>query len=350
MSHEVLRLAQCARAKWRIQSDSTGFMGGKVKRIVITGGSGFIGTNLIESLFQAGNEVINFDRNSPRNPEHAQFFRQGDILDGAQLSAVMHDFRPELCVHLAARTDLDGATMEDYDANTIGVKNMIAAARTVGSVRRILFASSRYVHRTEVFPKHDEDYSPFTLYGQSKVDGERIVRSSGLEIPWAIFRPTSIWGPWFGVPYRTFFDAVRRGVYVHPRGRRILKSYGYIGNVVHQIAQFLSVDTSKIDKRTFYVSDDQNMDVLEFAQLIRRTFGAPPVREVPLAVLQGLAIAGDVLKRMGVSNPPITSFRLSNLLTPMGYDLSLTRQVAGPAPYTLRAGVQSTVEWILSHG
>ena len=321
-----------------------------MKRIFVTGGSGFIGTNLIESLVQAGYEVANYDSIYPRNPQHARLFKEGNILDKEQLDITVHDFRPELCVHLAARTDLNGATIADYDANTSGVRNMIAAAQSVGTVTRILFASSRYVHRTEVFPKHDDDYSPFTTYGESKVETERIVRSSGLEIPWAIFRPTSIWGPWFRIPYRTFFNTVRRGVYVHPRGRKISKSYGYVGNVVHQIEQFLFVDASKIDKQTFYVSDDRNMDVLEFAQLIQQAFGAPPIREVPLAVLRGLAIAGDVLKKMGVSNPPITSFRLSNLLTPMDYDLSLTTQVAGPSPYTLRAGVQSTVEWILKYG
>lgn len=321
-----------------------------MKRIFITGGSGFIGTNLIEKLVESGHEVSNFDLVYPRNPKHAGIFQKGDILDGERLSAALRDFRPELCVHLAARTDLDGTTIADYDANTIGIKNMIAATQSVGTVNRVLFASSRYVHRTEVFPNHDEDYSPFTPYGESKMETERIIRSSGLEIPWAIFRPTSIWGPWFRIPYRTFFDTVRRGVYVHPKGRKISKSYGYVGNVVHQIVQFLSVDTAKIDKRTFYVSDDQNMDVLEFARLIQQAFGAPPIREVPLALLQGLAIAGDVLKKIGISNPPITSFRLSNLLTPMDYDLSLTRQVAGPSPYTLKAGVESTVEWILKHG
>lgn len=330
--------------------DAAGFEGGKLKRVFVTGGSGFIGTNLIESLVQAGHEVANFDSTYPRNPQHARFFQEGDLLDRTRLCAATKDFKPELCVHLAARTDLDGSSVGDYAANTVGVKNIIAASQSVDSVSRILFASSRYVHRTEVFPIHDEDYSPFTPYGESKVESERIVRSSGLEIPWAIFRPTSIWGPWFRIPYRTFFDTVRRGVYVHPRGRRISKSYGYVGNVVHQIMQFLSVDASKIDKRTFYVSDDENMDVLEFGRLIQKSFGAPPIREVPLVVLQGLAIAGDVLKKVGVSNPPITSFRLSNLLTPMDYDLSLTKEVAGPAPYSLGTGVELTVEWILKHG
>ena len=319
-------------------------------RVFITGGSGFIGTNLVENFLQDGWEIANFDREPPRNPKHDLLFLEGDIRNREALIAAVRDFRPGLVVHLAARTDLDGSTLADYDANTIGVQNMIDAIRAVGCVSRVVFSSTRYVHKTEVFPLRDDDYSPFTRYGESKVETERIVRSSGLEIPWVLIRPTSIWGPWFRIPYRMFFDTVRRGVYVHPRGRRISKSYGYVGNVVYQIRQFLSVDQAKIDKRTFYVSDDQNMDVLEFAQIIQEAFEALPVRQVPMAVLQMLAYSGDLLKKLGVSNPPLTSFRLRNLLTPMNYDMSATREVAGPAPYTLKEGVRATVDWILQHG
>ena len=319
-------------------------------RVFVTGGSGFIGTNLIESLLQDGWEVLGFDILRPQNTKHDRFFREGDIRNAAALTAVVKDYQPEFIVHLAARTDLDGSCLADYDANTIGVQNLIGAIQAANTVERVIFASSRYVHRTEVFPLRDDDYSPFTPYGESKVQTEKIVRAGNLKSPWALIRPTSIWGPWFRIPYRLFFDTVRRGVYVHPKGRRISKSYGYVGNVVYQIRQFLTVDASRIDKRTFYVSDDGNMDVLEFAQLIQEAFGAPRVRQVPMPVLQALAHAGDLLKRAGMSNPPLTTFRLNNMLTPMNYDISATRDVAGPAPYTLKEGVRATVDWILQHG
>ncbi|MGH9607931.1 MAG: NAD-dependent epimerase/dehydratase family protein [Terracidiphilus sp.] len=319
-------------------------------RLLVTGGSGFIGTNLIASCLEDGWEIMNYDCTPPRNTQHGRFFRNGEILDGNDLTAAVRDFRPEFVVHLAARTDLDGPTLADYSANTAGAHNMVAAIRAVGTVRRAVFASSRYVHKTGVFPRREDAYSPFTKYGESKVEVERIVRTSGLEIPWVLVRPTSIWGPWFRIPYRMFFDTVRRGVYVHPKGRRISKSYGYVGNVVYQIRKFLSVDESKVNKRTFYVSDDGNMDVLEFARLIQKAFGAPPVREAPLSVLKALAYSGDLLKKLGVSNPPLTSFRLGNLLTPMDYDMSATIEAVGHAPYSLEQGVRATVDWILQHG
>jgi GlcNAc-P-P-Und epimerase len=321
-----------------------------MKRALVTGGSGFIGTNLIDSFLADGWEVQSFDREPVRDARHAALLRKGNLDDADRLAALLRDFRPTHVVHLAARTDLDGKTLADYEANTTGVRNMIAAIRAADTVERVLFASSRYVHRTEIFPKCEDEYSPFTAYGESKVETERIVRSSGLETPWALIRPTSIWGPWFRVPYRMFFDTVRKGVYVHPRGQRISKSYGYVGNVVHQIRQFLAADAAKVHGRTFYVSDDRNMDVLEFAQTIQRAWGAPPVRQVPLPVMKTMAAVGDMLKKLGMSNPPLTSFRLNNLLTPMDYDMSATLAVAGPSPFSLEQGVQQTVEWIRQHG
>jgi nucleoside-diphosphate-sugar epimerase len=319
-------------------------------RVLVTGGSGFIGTNLIDSFLADAWEVLNFDNDAVRDSRHSRLFRKGDIRDRDALTKALCDFHPTHVVHLAARTDLDGPTLADYDANTTGVQNMIDAIRAVGSVERVVFASTRYVHRTEIFPQRDDDYSPFTRYGESKVETERIVRASGLEIPWVLIRPTSIWGPWFRIPYRMFFDTVRRGVYVHPKGRHISKSYGYVGNVVHQIRQFLAVDAAKVNRRTFYVSDDQNMDVLQFAHSIQKAFGAPPIRQVPFFVMKSLAVTGDFLKKLGMSNPPLTSFRLNNLLTPMHYDMSATTAVAGPAPYTLDQGVQITADWIRQHG
>ena len=319
-------------------------------RVLVTGGSGFIGTNLVESFLRDGWPVLNFDAASPRAAHHRAFFQQGDIRDAEALKSAVRDFHPDFVVHLAARTDLDGPTAADYDSNTTGVRNMIEAVRCSPHVQRSIFASTRYVHQSDVFPRRDDDYSPFTLYGESKVESEKLVRSSGLQTPWLLIRPTSIWGPWFRVPYRTFFDTVRRGLYVHPRHLRISKCFGYVGNVVHQIRQFLSVDAARIHQRTLYVADLDNIDVLQFAQTIQRAFGAPPVRQVPLSLLKTIAFSGDMMKRLGVANPPLTSFRLGNLLTPMEYDLSATREVAGPSPYNMEEGVRTTVDWIRTYG
>jgi nucleoside-diphosphate-sugar epimerase len=167
-----------------------------------------------------------------------------------------------------------------------------------------------------------------------------------MAIPWVIARPTSIWGPWFGIPYRGFFDAVRRGYYVHPQGEKIYKTYGYVGNVAYQLAKLLSVSPNQIDGKTLYVADYEAVEIGSMAEAIRRQFGARPVRNVPVGMLRMLAAAGDVCRKAGWRNPPLTSFRLNNLREQMKYDIQPTADVVGALPYTVDEGIAMTVAWM----
>src|SRR5258708_39970644 len=133
-------------------------------RIFVTGGSGFIGTNLVQSLLDDGGEVLNFDQKAPLNPDHATHHQTGEILDSEALGSVMQSFQPELVVHLASRCDLDGSSLADYAANTTGVRNILSAIRRARSVKRATLASSRDVHPTATRPHHDTADAPFTSH------------------------------------------------------------------------------------------------------------------------------------------------------------------------------------------
>ena len=169
-----------------------------MKKILVTGGSGFIGTNAVELFLAAGNEVLNIDIKKPQNANHIKNFKKVDILDISSLRRIVSEFAPAYVVHLAARTDLRGKTLDDYEINTIGVRNMLNVISQQLSVQRFIFASTKLVCKNGYYPKFDEDYCPNTVYGQSKVAGEEIVRTaSTLSCDWCIVRPSSIWGPWF---------------------------------------------------------------------------------------------------------------------------------------------------------
>ena len=143
-------------------------------RILVTGGSGFIGTNLVEALIADGHSVLNIDIATPRMAGHLECWRNVDILDALRLKRAFVDFRPDLVVHLAARTDLDEKrSLSGYAANVAGTSNIVEAIEQAGSVNRSLFASSRLVCRIGHTPSDDLDYCPTTLYGQSKVEGEK---------------------------------------------------------------------------------------------------------------------------------------------------------------------------------
>jgi GlcNAc-P-P-Und epimerase len=321
-------------------------------KILVTGGSGFIGTNLVEELIRQGDEVLSIDIAPPRNESHVSNWRKVDVVDLDELRQVFHDFQPELVVHLAARTDLDGRKVEDYAANTIGVENVVKVVSELPSLRRVLFASSRLVCRIGYQPISDDDYCPTTPYGMSKVVGERIVRESAahLNCVWTIVRPTSIWGPWFEVPYKTFFLSIAKGRYVHPGQRKILKSFGYVGNTVSEIKALLAADQALVAGHTLYLADYPPIDVKEMADCIQSNLGTDKIRSVNIGILRAAALVGDCLAFLGWRNPPLTSFRLNNLLTPMEHDTALLQKVAGPLPYSMADGVAITVDWMRSRG
>jgi nucleoside-diphosphate-sugar epimerase len=314
------------------------------ERVLVTGGSGFIGTNLIEVCLKRGVAVMNLDPEPPRNVSQRPIWMRADTLDSSSVSTVVGDFGPTLVFHLGARTDLHGKNTADYAQNIEGVRAIIAACNATPTIRRVIFASSRLVCRIGYLPEGEEDYCPTTPYGQSKMLGEQIVRAADHDYEWMIVRPTSIWGPWFAVPYRDFFDAVARGRYFHIRERAVKKSFGYVGNTVYELER-LAYASGPLG-RTIYLGDYPPTDLRQMANFIRRYTSAGHIRTIPLWPLRLAARAGDVLQRTVWPEPPLTSFRLDNLLTEMVYDLDPLRDAAGPLPYSLEDGVRETVLWM----
>jgi GlcNAc-P-P-Und epimerase len=320
-------------------------------RVVVTGGSGFIGTNAVEFYHAAGVPVLSLDSRAPQNIGHRAGWMGVDVRDVPALARAMEDFGATHVLHLAARTDLDGRTVGEYTSNTDGVRSVVDAIGQIGSVERVVFASSRMVCPIAYRPRSDEDYDPPNAYGASKVAGEQIVRRGDVHAVWTIVRPTSIWGPWFDVPYRGFFQAVARGRYVHPLGHRILKSFGYVGNTVAQLASILEAEESLVAGRTLYLADDPPIEVGELAEEIRRALDAPRIRSVPVSLLRIGARSGDILALLGVKNPPLTTFRLDNLLTEMVYDLGPLRGAIGASHvHTMAEGVRATTDWLVGAG
>ncbi len=319
-----------------------------MSRVIVTGGSGFIGSNLVEHLAAAGHDVLNLDRRPPRNPAAGGRFVPLDILDRQAFLECVRNFDPRYVFHLAARTDLNGNSDADYATNIEGVSNTVAAALAAPSLERMVFASSMYVCRVGYIPSRDDEYCPHTAYGRSKMLGEQIVRrEAGDKFCWALVRPTSIWGPWFSIPYITFFHTVRRGLYVHPKGRTIRRSYGFVRNTVWQLRRLMECsEPGKVHRRMFYLADYEPVDPLRWAQIIADCFGSGKVREAPLGLLRIGALIGDMLKLGGMTNPPLFSSRLNNLLTNAVFDLSPIEEISGEQPYTLAEGVAITVEWM----
>lgn len=313
-------------------------------KILITGGSGFIGTNVVQYYLDKGFDVLSVDRAMPKRAEHKTVYRQVNIEDEESLQDIFLLFNPDYIVHLAARTDLDGKSIEDYSANVKGVESVLNAASKVASLKKILITSSMLVCHTGYYPKDQFDYAPTTLYGESKVETEKIVWTNKPKCDWAILRPTSIWGPWFGIPYRNFFDMVKSRKYFHIGHKSCTKTYGYVGNAVYQIDQILMNDTQNENNKVFYLGDEPPIFIEEWANEIAGVLGFK-VHRMPMPLLRIAGWFGDFLKLFGL-HFPMSSFRLKNMTTDNIIDLKNTSDIAPKPPYNRIEGVRITLEWM----
>lgn len=313
-------------------------------RLLVTGGSGFIGTNLMAEFIQRGTPLLNLDWNPPLDPTQQPFWQQVNLMDEAALETAFTAFAPTHVVHLAARTDTDEKTDVDaYLQNHEGTRILLDVVKRIPSVQHIIVTSTQFVCEAGYQPKHDQDFKPFTVYGESKRRTEMIVREAGLSCAWTIIRPTTIWGP-YSLRYRdVMFKVMRKGLYFHPGKGRVVRSYGYVGNVVWQIARMLESPRDVVDGRVFYVGD-RPFDLKVWVEAVSRELVGRPVRYIPTWIIRTAALGGDVLKAVGIPFP-ITSGRFRSMTSDYITPMDRTIEALGEAPWSMEQGVKEIVRW-----
>lgn len=315
-----------------------------MQKLLITGGSGFIGSNLLNHYINKDFEVLNIDLVRPRDNEMAFCWKKIDLTNREELAKTINTYKPDYILHLAAKTDLRGKALLDYEINYLGTENLINIANNLKCIKRIIFASSMLVCKAGYTPQNETDYAPSTLYGESKVLMEKIIRKTSQSYEWAIVRPTSIWGPGFAEPYRSFFNIVMAEKYFHVSGKSCTKTYGYVENLIHQIDAILHAPAKKIHENIFYLGDYESTNIKLWADEIAEEAGVKN-RTIPYPLMKMLALSGDFLRLIGV-NFPMTSFRLTNMTTNNIIDLDKTKSIAPNLPFSRAEGIRKTIEWI----
>jgi len=317
------------------------------KKIIITGGSGFIGTHLIDYYLKKNDMIIfNLDIKPPKILEHNKYWITCDILIKDELRRIFRKIEPNFVIHLAAQTDVNGKNLDYYKANTVGVNNLLEVIKSLDCVERLIITSTQYVHQFHGIPKNDEDYFPLGLYGQSKVITEQLTRTAELSCEWCIIRPTAIWGPWHNIYPEGLWKQILKGRYFHPGKQKVIRSYGYVENVVYQIDKLLHAEKELIDKKVFYVGDEP-IDLYEWVNNFSIVLTGKSVRVAPRILLRLVALLGDVLRKLGIDFP-LYSSRYKNMVFSNPCDMVKTFQITGKGPVDLLTGIMKTADWYLN--
>jgi UDP-glucose 4-epimerase len=309
-------------------------------RALVTGGAGFIGSNLADRLLASGHSVVAFDNFSTgqkaflEDASRSTRFTliRGDVLDREAVTSAMRGC--DVVFHLAANADVRFGLQRpfrDLEQNTIATYNVLEAMRA-NNVPRIAFSSTGSIYgEPDVFPTPENAPFPIqtSVYGASKLGAEGFLTaySEGFGIRVYIFRFVSILGERY--THGHVFDFVR-SLRANPRHLRILgdgrqkKSYLHVQDCIE--AMLLALEKAPGRVNVFNVGADEYCQVNDSVRWIVEHLGLSP----------SLEYSGG--ERGWIGDSPFIFLDCSKLRT-LGWKPSLT----------IREGVIRTVDYLQSH-
>jgi nucleoside-diphosphate-sugar epimerase len=141
---------------------------------------------------------------------------------------------------------------------------------------------------------------------------------------------------------------LQRGFYVHPGSQPVIRSYGYVKNVVDQMRRILEAPIDDVNGRTLYLGD-RPANLLGWVNGFSRVLVGQDVRIVPRPLLRTLALLGDIPTRLTGRAFLINSSRYRSMISDYDIPMEATFELLGPNPYSLEEGISETVEWLRSY-
>lgn len=260
--------------------------------ILVTGGAGFIGSNLIDHLLEKRNNVIVFDNLSSgkmefiehhlENPDFS--FVKGDLLDPDSIESACKN--ADMVYHVAANPDVRlGAsdTKVHFDQNILATYNLLEAMRK-GSAKKIAFTSTSTVYGEASIMPTPENYGPLipiSLYGASKLACEALITSYShtFDMQAWIFRFANIVGP--RSTHGITVDFIKK-LKEYPHKLEILgdgkqeKSYLHVSECVNAI--LFAIEKSKEEVNIFNIGSEDTISATGIGKVIVEEMGLSDVK------------------------------------------------------------------------
>ncbi|MGV0685512.1 3-beta-hydroxysteroid dehydrogenase [Mycolicibacterium thermoresistibile] len=332
-------------------------------RVLVTGGSGFVGTNLVTTLLERGHHVRSCDRVGSPLPDHPRLeVIDGDIYDADAVAAAVDGI--DTVFHTAAVIDLmGGAGVTDeyrersFAVNVHGTERLVRAAQQAGVRRFVYTASNSVVMGGQPIADGDETL-PYTdrfndLYTETKVIAERFVLGqNGIEgMLTCSIRPSGIWGPGDQTMFRKLFESVHAGhvkVLIGSRHARLDNSY--VHNLVHGfiLAAEHLVPGGTAPGQAYFINDGEPINMFEFARPVVTACGQrwPTLRVSGPLVRAVMSLWQRLHFRFGLPKPPLEPLAVERLYLDNYFSIDKARRELGYRPrYTTEQALQECLPY-----
>lgn len=315
-------------------------------KIAIIGGSGFVGTRLIELLRKEPGQYDCKNLDLLPSHFHNDITQIADVRDLGQMERELQG--ADLVVLLAAqhRDDVSPVSLY-YDTNVKGMKVTLEAMEKNG-IKRLIFFSSVAVYGLNK-PNPDENFppDPFNHYGKSKWEAEQVLEKWFESHPdWNInvVRPTVIFGERNRGNVYNLLRQISSGKFLMVGKGVNRKSMAYVGNVV-AFVKFL-IENVKTGYNVFNYIDKPDKDMNSLVKTVSIVLGKNiPSTHFPfwLGMLGGYGF--DILSKLTGKKLAISSVRVKKFCATTEFDSTKAHSIGFTAPYTIDEGLTNTLKF-----
>lgn len=280
-----------------------------MRKILITGGSGFIGTHLINSLVLNAStkdnlEIVNIDIASSSIVHECVEHLNADIRDTNKLFELLKNRKFDTCVHLAALCKEPGFDWHEYfETNLEGTKNIISICKEL-AVYNIYFTSTMMVYKAGEFVRDEDDMTdPDTAYGISKLLAEKELEKWQLlkaNRNLKIIRPAVVFGENENGNFTRLYRSLARGFFPYVGKSSTVKSSIYVLELIEFIKFLMDKPTQN---HIFNFSFPAVLTLKQTIGVFKKTFRLKTFNPVlPYSLLLIASYFFELLNAIGVKN------------------------------------------------
>ena len=312
-------------------------------KIMLVGGSGFVGTSLIEKIGQG--LCVNIDKKS--SSRFNSITKIKDIRNEGIDCLLSADSRVLVLLAAEHRDDVSPVSLY-YDVNVQGTKNVLDAMDKKG-IKSIVFTSSVAVYGlNKENPDEEHEADPFNHYGKSKWQAEEVLREWYNKEPekrsLSIIRPTVIFGEANRGNVYNLLHQIASGKFLMIGHGDNLKSMAYIGNIVAFIRYLIDNDRPGYRVYNYVDKPDFNMNTL-VNQVRQNLAQNGTLLRIPewLGMLGGYGF--DAIAKISGKKLPISSVRVKKFCATTQFSAEKLNNTGFKRPFTLEEGLERTLRY-----